>query len=191
VQSDDPIAAQQLWQRYVDRLIALARTRLGRIRTVADEEDVVVMAFEKFLRVAKEGRFPKLDDRDDLWQILVLMTEQVAVDEIRHRLAIKRGGGDIRGESAMAAGAPADASSLMGMNGVPGREPTPEFAALAVERYRELLAALQTDELREIAVAKMHGSSNDEIAASLNLSLRSVERKLNLIRSIWLAEKAR
>ena len=190
-QADDPIAAQQLWERYVHSLIELARPRLGRIRTVADEEDVVVIAFEKFLRAAKEGRFPKLDDRDDLWQILVLMTEQAAVDQIRQHLAAKRGGGETRGESAFAQGRPADATSQLGMNGVPGNEPTPEFAAMTVERYRQLLDSLGTDELRGIAIAKMDGHSNQEIADRFDLSLRSIERKLNLIRTIWLSEKPR
>ncbi len=190
VQSNDPRAAQQIWQRYVSQLVALARARLGRIRTVADEDDVVVIAFEKFLRAAQDGRFPKLDDRDDLWQVLVLLTDQVAVDVIRRHLATKRGGGEIRGESALAGEALSGESALLGINGVPGREPTPEFAALAVERYRRLLDALQSDELRDIAIAKMDGHSNDEIAAELNLSLRSIERKLSLIRSIWLAARA-
>ncbi len=174
----------------MSQLIVLARARLGRVRTVADEDDVVVIAFEKFLRAAKEGRFPKLDDRDDLWQVLVLLTDQVAIDEIRRHLAAKRGGGEIRGESALAAGMGSNESVQLGMNGVPGREPTPEFAALAIERYRRLLDALKSDELRDVAIAKMDGHSNEEIAENLNLSLRSIERKLSLIRSIWLAERA-
>ena len=186
VQSD-PWAAQQIWQRYVGQLVALARARLRRVHTVADEDDVVVIAFEKFLRAAKAGRFPKLDDREDLWQILVLLTDRVAVDLIRRHLAVKRGGGEVRGESALAGGAVSDQSAQIGMNGVPGPEPTAEFAAMAVEQYRRLLDALKSDELRSIAIAKMDGHSNEEIAAELDLSLRSIERKLGLIRSIWLA----
>lgn len=189
VQSKDPIAAQHLWKRYVHRLVELARVRLGSIRRVADEEDVVVTAFEKFLRAAHEGRFPNLSDRNDLWRVLVLLTEQVAIDEIRHQLADKRGGGRVQGESALANGE--FHSSQFGMNGVPGREPTPEFALSAAERYRELLDALKTDELRSIAMAKMDGYSNNEIATQLDLSPRSIERKLNLIRKIWLSEASK
>lgn len=191
IQSDDPVAAQHLWQRYVNRLITLARARLGRIRRVADEEDIVIVAFEKFLRAAKERRFPKLDDRNDLWQILVIMTEQAAVDEVRHQLASKRGGGEVRGESALGHGTAPGETGHVGLNDVPGREPTPEFAALTMERYRELLDALKSDELRDIAVAKMDGHSNLAIAELFDLSPRSVERKLNLIRTIWLAERSR
>ena len=46
----------------------------------ADEEDVALSAFDSFFRSAEQGRFPRLSDRDDLWQILVLVTTRKAVD---------------------------------------------------------------------------------------------------------------
>ncbi len=185
VRANDPVAAQHLWERYVQRLVQLARSKLGHIRTVADEEDVVVVAFEKFLRAVDQSRFPKLSDRNDLWQILVLLTEQTAVDQIRIQIAEKRGGGEVRGESALWK-RNNGSSSQVGMTAVEGREPTPEFAAIAAERYRELLDALEDDELRDITIAKMDGYSNQEIAEQFGIGLRSVERKLNRIRTIWL-----
>ena len=41
--------------------------------------------------------------------------------------------------------------------------------------------------LVRIAVDKLHGYTNEEIADRLDMSLRSVERKLRLIRTIWAA----
>ena len=184
IHASDPVAAQHLWERYVQRLVQLARSKLGHIRTVADEEDVVVVAFEKFLRAVDQSRFPKLSDRNDLWQVLVLLTEQTAIDQIRSQLADKRGGGEVRGESALWK-RNAEPSSQVGMTLVEGREPTPEFATLAAERFRELLDALEDDELHNIAIAKMDGYSNHEIAERFDIGLRSVERKLNRIRTIW------
>ena len=65
-------AAQLLWQGYLERLLRLATRRLANSpRGAADEEDVVLSAFDSFLRAAKDGRFPRLVDREDLWQILV------------------------------------------------------------------------------------------------------------------------
>ena len=64
----DNIATQEVWNRYFRRLIGLARNRLRDApKRMADEEDVVVSAFESFYRGVEDGRFPKLDDRDDLW----------------------------------------------------------------------------------------------------------------------------
>ena len=50
---------------------------------------------------------------------------------------------------------------------------------------QRLLERLQDDTLSKVAVMKMEGYSNAEIASSLELSNRTIIRKLNVIRSIW------
>ena len=80
----DSYAAQKLWERYLDRLVRLARRKLGGApRRAADEEDVAIAAFANFYRGVEAGRFSKLDDRDDLWQLLIVLTERNAIDQIR------------------------------------------------------------------------------------------------------------
>ena len=63
--------------------------------------------------------------------------------------------------------------------------PTPEFAALMAEQCRSLLERLDDPGLQTLAIAKMDGSTNEEIAAEQNCSVRTVERRLRLIRDIW------
>jgi hypothetical protein len=93
-QAGDPAAAQRIWERYFQRLVGLARKKLqGAIRRAADEEDVVLSAFDSFYRAAERGRFPQLNDRHDLWQLLVLVTERKAIDLIHHERRARRGGG--------------------------------------------------------------------------------------------------
>ena len=71
----DQAAAQRIWDSYFRRLVGLARARLRDFpRRAADEEDVVLSAFDSFYRGVDDGRFPQLDDRHDLWQVLVLIT---------------------------------------------------------------------------------------------------------------------
>jgi DNA-directed RNA polymerase specialized sigma24 family protein len=53
------------------------------------------------------------------------------------------------------------------------------------ETCRTLLDALGDDTLRAVAVAKMEGLTNEEVAARLGKSLPTVERKLRGIRGIW------
>src|SRR5919198_391675 len=90
----DPAAAQQLWERYFRRLVGLARTKLrGAPRRAADEEDVALSAFDSFCRHAERGRFPQLDDRHDLWRLLVTITARKALYLIRDEHRLKRGGG--------------------------------------------------------------------------------------------------
>jgi DNA-directed RNA polymerase specialized sigma24 family protein len=77
-------ATQQLWERYFQRLVGLARAHLRDApRRVADEEDVALSAFESFYQRAERGQFPQLNDRDDLWQLLVIVTVREAIDATR------------------------------------------------------------------------------------------------------------
>jgi DNA-directed RNA polymerase specialized sigma24 family protein len=185
----DPVAAQQLWQAYFRRLVGLARKRLqGTPRRVADEEDVALSAFDSFCRGAEQGRFPQLSDRDDLWRLLVTITARKAYQLALHEGRQKRGGGAVLDEAALA-GPPGPDAAPPGLEQVLSREPTPEFAAQLVEDCLRLLARLDDPDLRTVAVWKMEGYSNEEIASRLGCVPRTVERKLALIRTLWTEEE--
>ena len=69
-----------------------------------------------------------------------------------------------------------------------GDEPTPEFAAQVAEQYQRLLDLLGDESLCRVAVWKMEGLTNDEVAEQLGCSRRTVARKLDTIRIIWSEE---
>lgn len=189
LKSGDPQAAQALWERYFGRLVGLARLKLqGLPRRAADEEDVALSAFDSFCRCAEGNRFPQLHDRHNLWSLLVLITARKAVELMQHERRKKRGGGEVRGESAWLE-AEAHGSSEPGIDQVVGTEPTPEFAAQVAEEYQRLLDGLGDSSLRAVALWKMEGYSNDEIAARLGCTTRTVERKLRSIRRLWAPEE--
>jgi DNA-directed RNA polymerase specialized sigma24 family protein len=184
LQQGDEDAAQKLWELYFLRLVGLARQKLAALpRRAADEEDVALSAFDSFCRGAARGRFPNLRDRHDLWRLLVTITARKALDQIAHDHALKHGGGRVQGESGVAG--PDDAR---GFDQLLGREPSPAFAAEVAEACRRLLERLENDELRSIALWKMEGYSNEEIAAKLGCVPRTVERKLAVIRGLWQGE---
>jgi RNA polymerase sigma factor (sigma-70 family) len=173
-------AAQRLWEHYFSRLIGLARSRLQTVpRRIADEEDVVLSVLDSFFRDVRHGRLPRLSDRNDLWKVLVLMTAQKSLNLIRHQRAEKRGG--LR----------AAAGEELDLEAVLGKEPTPEFAAEVADEFRRLLDTLEGEDLRRIALLKMEGYENEEIADRLGCALRTVERRLQLIRSSWKEEGSR
>src|SRR5262245_58541454 len=96
----DAAAAQPLWERYHRQLVALARQKLQSARRrAADEEDVVQNAFQSFFRGVARGRFPQLDDRDNLWRLLVVITARKALDQLAHERTLRQGGGTLQGES--------------------------------------------------------------------------------------------
>jgi len=72
-------AAQPLWERYFGRMVRLARQRILAMRSsgaAEDEEDAALSAFDCFCRGAARGRSPRLNGRDDLWRLLVILTER-------------------------------------------------------------------------------------------------------------------
>ena len=185
----DAAAAQRLWERYFDSLVRLARAKLGAMpRGAADEEDVALSAFHSFCQGAARGRFPRLDDRDNLWRLLVTITARKALDQVRRQARQKRGGGRVLVGSAQAGGE--DDTDGAGLDQVVGQEPTPQFAAMVTDECRRLLVALDDETLRQVALLRMEGYSNEEIAARVDCSLRTVSRKLALIRKAWLREGA-
>jgi DNA-directed RNA polymerase specialized sigma24 family protein len=182
LKAGDQAALEKLWEGYFRRLVGLARARLRDApRRAADEEDVALSAFDSFYRGVEAGRFPRLLDRDDLWQLLVVITARKASNLARDERAQKRGGGAVRHASALPGAdeeGPAFADRI-------GREPDPAFAAQVAEQCRRLLGQLEDPEQRAVAVWKMEGYRNEEIAVLLDRSLPTVERKLRRIRSIW------
>jgi DNA-directed RNA polymerase specialized sigma24 family protein len=185
LKAGDHAAAQRLWERYFRKMVELARARLQTFRRRAgDEEDVALSAFYSFVRGAEGGRFQQLRDRDNLWPLLVVITVRKALDARKYETRKKRGGGKVRGESAWLNAA--DGSDHDGgINLVIGDEPTPAFVVELAEQTQRLLDALGSEELRQVAVWKMEGYSNQEIAAKLGRVERAVERRLRIIRGIF------
>jgi RNA polymerase sigma factor (sigma-70 family) len=172
LRSSDPNAARELWERLGTRLLGLARAQLrGASRRVADEEDVVVSAFEAFLRAVREGRLPRLDDRDDLWSVLFTFVRRAAISQRREQTREKRGG-KARGDFA-----PPDE--------LVDEEPAAEELMLVRDQLEQLLSALDDDELRQIVLLRLEGHTNPEIAARLGWALPTIERRLRLIRQTW------
>jgi DNA-directed RNA polymerase specialized sigma24 family protein len=183
----DSEAARELWRRYFGTLVRFARARLRNTsRAVSDEEDVALSAFDSFCAAAARGRFPELEDRHDLWRLLVTITARKAADEAERQRAQKRGGGRVVSESILAAGKPGGQF----FDAIACPEPTPEFAAMLTEECRARLASLPEAIQRQIALLKMAGLSNQEVADRLGCGVRSVVRKLSLIRKLWLAESS-
>jgi DNA-directed RNA polymerase specialized sigma24 family protein len=182
----DDAAATKLWQRYFHRLVGLARMTLrGAPRGVADEEDVVLSVFDSFFRGAEQGRFPDLCDRDGLWRLLVVFTARKAAHLRRDQCRLKRGGGAVLDQAALAGEADSEQADFAW---AVSQEPTPAFAAQVAEECERLLGRLTDSTLRSVAVAKMEGFTNEEIAGRLNCCVSTVERRLQVIRRLWAEE---
>jgi DNA-directed RNA polymerase specialized sigma24 family protein len=176
----DQSAAQRLWAAYFRRLVGLAHARLSDApRRMADQEDVALSAFDSFCRGAQAGRFPRLDDRNDLWQILVLITVRKAIDLRNYEQRPSRGLGTVQSLTEV---------TREGLEMIGGGEPTPALAAQLTEEYERRMEQLEDPTLQNVATWKLEGFTDVEIAARLGCVTRTVERKLARIRSIWANE---
>jgi len=179
----DHQAAQPLWERYFASLVEIARGRLnGTSRAVADEEDVAISAFQSFCHAAADGRFPRLTDRSDLWQILVMLTARKAHQERRKQWTAKRGGHDTPDGRRTA---PPEPLNEIVLDDIVGNEPDPAFASQIAENFDRLIARLPDDLLRRLARLRLEGHTVPEIAQRENVSVRTIERKIALIRGFW------
>jgi DNA-directed RNA polymerase specialized sigma24 family protein len=168
-------AQQELWGRYFDRLVALARARLiGSPRGAEDEEDVALSALNSFFGGVERKRFPALEDRDNLWSLLASITARKAINQRKRQLATKRGGG-----------MHLDASQSDIVDRLVDEALTPAHIVAMNDQCRRLMVALNDQKLERIAKLKLEGYTNEEIAQRDRVALRTVERKLNRIRHIW------
>ena len=189
LQAGDQEAAQPLWDRYFDRLVRLASVKLRAGRTSsaeADEEDAALSAFDSFCAGAARGRFPNLSDRDDLWRLLVVITARKVQAQTRRVRRHKRGSGRVQSMTDLRGFGPASDPDRADLDLIIGAEPTPEFAAEVAEEFGNLLGALGDESLRLVALGRLEGYTNDEIAARLGCARRTVARRLDLIRQTWL-----
>lgn len=187
LKAGDEMAAEKLWRRYFEQVVQLARRKLeGAKRALADEEDVALSTLKSLCRGAEAGRFPKLTDRDSLWSLLMAIVAHKSTDLIRHENRQKRGGtGRAQTDDSVATGEPRQAVPL---SQIIEQKPTPEFAAMISSQFELLIKRLDRaddPDLLPIAVSKMLGDSNAEIAKQIGCVRRTVERKINLIRRIW------
>jgi RNA polymerase sigma factor (sigma-70 family) len=180
------MAASMIWQRYFRDLLSLARRNLDRrARHRADEEDVLQSMFRSFCARQARGDF-RLADRDELWRLLVTITLRKARNMSK---AHRRDRRDVEREQPAAVTEAGSDSKAMSweLEQMDAAGPSPMEAALLSEALEKRLESLVDYDLRQIALWRLEGYSNREIAEQLDCTERSVERKLERIRSKWSA----
>jgi len=168
VEDGSSSAVRPLLAAYFDRLVQLARRRLQGLPGLGGyDEDLALRSFHSiYQRLRDPARPLDLAGRDDLWRLLATRTISRTIDLIR-RHQPQEGAGDH------------DLTQLL------TREPTPEEAAEVADDCRRLLDLLAEPQLRQIALWKVEGYTNEEIAARVDCVPRTIERKLQRIRLLW------
>ena len=186
VRKGNETAAQRLWDRYSDDIVEVARKSLrDSSRRVHDEEDVAIVAFRSLLAGISAGRFKGLDHREQLWRLLMVITTRKAAALIDRDQRQKRGGGEVRGDSALDAIDAGDSDRNSGFDQLHSENPTPDLVAIVADETRQLIASLDDDVAQRVAILKMEGYTHEEIAKRLQCTTRTVERRIKQIREQW------
>jgi len=160
----DDEAAQHVFERFGQRLIALARSRLdGRLRQKVDPEDVIQSVWKSFFIRQAKGQFD-LRDWDSLWTMLTVITVRKCG---RWREHFRAGVRDVAVE--------VPAWEVL------DREPTPEEAALLTETVEQVLRGLEGPQ-REIVLLSLQGHTVAEVSAAVGRTRRTVQRVLREVR---------
>lgn len=173
----DEEAVNQIWEKYFGRLLNLARTKLQSCpKRFADEDDVVQKAFENFFRNVQENRFPKLNNRDDLWQILCMIVGRKAIDQFRKATS----GPIVNGDSINK-----NSAQTPVLNAAMNAEPPGNMAVEFAEEFEKRISSLKKKEYQKLAMLKLAGFKNQEAADEMKCGLRTIERWLEYIRGEW------
>ena len=173
LRAGDADAAEQVFRRFAQRLVALARKQLDTlIRQKVDPEDVVQAVFRSFFRKLTEGTW-KLDGWHSVGRLLTTITLNKCGHQIAYFQAARR---DVRREVPLALGvqSPAAWEAL-------ARDPTPDEAAVLADTVADLLRDL-TPRDQIVLGRTIHGASVAVIAAELRCSERTVQRVLRRVR---------
>ena len=161
--SGDSVAATALFDRYVDRLLALAKARLGeKLRPRLDPDDVVQSVFRSFFAKADRDEVV-LRRPGDLWRLLAAMTVHKSLGRVEREFALKRHPGAETRDAAI--------------ERIIESEPAPDHAVIFLDDIRAFIAGL-THLPGRVFELRLQGESTGEIAAEVSLSEASVRRIL-------------
>ncbi len=172
----DAAATEQVFSRYVNRLTALARSRLSRqLAGRFDADDVVMSAYRSFFIGLRDRGFD-IAEEAELWQLLVQITLRKLYRQVaRHRTA-KR---SVSREQHQSVGAELIPS-------LPGREPGPDEAAAIAEEVEHLMGQIPIAG-RRIVELRLQGDEIGDIAQQVQVNERTVRRWLDRAKQVLLA----
>lgn len=163
----DDDAALQLYMRYAERLLRLARKETpNELNVRFDPEDIVQSVFRTFFRRVASGQY-EAPEGDELWKLLLVM----ALNKVRTRGAFHRAGKrDIRKTQGLPEASNSQDGSL--------EEEARNILRLSVEE----IVSQQPESHRDIIRLRIDGLEVQAIADETKRSKRTVERVLQSFR---------
>lgn len=176
----DSAAIGHLVARYFQKIAQFAEGKLRRgIRVTDDGEDIAISVLHTITRNSAKGRFPDLQDRDDLWFLMIVIAQHAVIDKKRTELRRERQAAPVHTMTDLLELYNVDLEDFL------GNDNSASKLLEIIDCWDELLKKLPDDRNREVAKLKMQGYSNREIADILGMVPRTVDRKIRLIAQRW------
>lgn len=187
LRTGDRTAGELLHERYRDYLVRVARKNFASASTaVGDAEDLVQSVFCDLWRSASQGSLGQIEDRESFWWLLLTMARHKAISRIRRAKSQKRQGSRPTVQFSQLD----DSKEVRNVHATPDlRTAHAELIRQFIEAQEHLFELLADDTERAIAAYKLEGHNHPAIAAKLNVSVRTVERKVAMIRERWVRDQ--
>jgi hypothetical protein len=177
LKTGDSLAVEAIWYRYYQRVVELAsrKMKVNPDRAV-DGEDIAQLAMHRFCTNATLGCYPNLDDREQLWDLLVVFTLNRIRKHLRACNRLKRSGQHSQ---------VFEFSQLEVLQDLQ----TPEAPTIMADMVDAWLNRLDQEDpsgqLKQIAIWSMDGISGSDIARILKKRKSFVLHQIRLIRLLW------
>jgi RNA polymerase sigma-70 factor (ECF subfamily) len=177
-QSGSETAAQQIFDKYVERLLVLARWHISeKLRSRIDPEDVVQSVFRTFFLRVRNDRFT-FDEADDLFKLLTRITLHKTLRQVAFHRAARRN------PAREAAKGNDDQDQIMQ---ILDTEPDPETVVAFTDQLKTFLTKFSPQE-QEIIEMRLQGYTSEDIAQKLGTYDRKVRRILERVHAVALQD---
>ncbi len=173
-QAGSESAARDLFDKYCERLMKLAKRRIGqRMASRFDPEDVIQSAFRTFFTRVKNDEFT-FEAEDDLFKLLVRLTVRKTLRRIEHHSAAKR-------NPNLEAAQRTDDVEPFSL--VASQTVTPDMEVALIDEFQDFIGNLPELD-RKVIELKIQGYSTVEIAEQVGSYERKVRRVLERIEKL-------
>lgn len=172
----DSQAEAEVFERYIHRLVGLARGMLSkRVQHKVDPEDVLQSVYRSFFHRQQKGQFT-FKSWDDLWSLLAQITRRKCIKQHRAYRGPMR---DVNREMPLAK---SDGNSEIEVP-LYSDEPTPDEAAALIELMEAVVEPLD-ERGRTIVRLRLQDYTVQEIAQQVDRTERTVRRILDRVKQI-------
>lgn len=173
MQQGDESAIARIWAYFADDMCRAARRRLhNETRPVYDEEDACQSAFRSFCSAVAAGKIDDKLRRGSLLRMLIVFASRKVAHRNRYVAQARR-----KAANGSPIAAAADAPAVA------------DLSVHLLETCEEILRCLKDPMLEKICWLKIEGYGDGEIADQLGRSLRTIQRKIEVIRRKWRAQE--